>query len=177
MSSEQQKRRKILILSALRFVGDASRLPGVERIAIIGSICTTKPNPKDIDLLVTTTSSVDMAKLAKLGRRLKGKSQSINCGADIFVVDATGNYLGRTCRWSDCRTGIRMSCEALNCGRIQYLYDDTQNIRLDRKQILDPPVVVYPSLVVRTNIPKDLREQIISEFGHSDGCAPSRHSE
>jgi predicted nucleotidyltransferase len=38
---------------ALRFIRTASTIPGVRRIALMGSIVTEKLNPKDIDLLVT----------------------------------------------------------------------------------------------------------------------------
>jgi hypothetical protein len=44
--------RSLLIDSASQFTRQASRLPGVIRIALIGSLPTPKPNPKDADVLV-----------------------------------------------------------------------------------------------------------------------------
>jgi len=106
--------REHLISAGLDFVVAISQMPGVERVALVGSICTTKPNPKDVDILVTISPSVDMEKLATLGRKLKGKMQGIGSGADIFLADLDGQYLGRTCSWKECLP--RVSCEALNCG-------------------------------------------------------------
>jgi predicted nucleotidyltransferase len=34
-----------------RFVVAARQIPSVRRIVLVGSIVTTKPNPKDIDVL------------------------------------------------------------------------------------------------------------------------------
>jgi hypothetical protein len=57
------------------------------RIALFGSLVTDKPVPKDADVLVTIDATMDLASLARLGRRLKGAAQTINLGADIFLAD------------------------------------------------------------------------------------------
>ena len=62
--------RDRLLDGAARFVRAAAGIPGVRRIALIGSIVTDKPNPKDIDLLVTVTHDADLAPLALCARRL-----------------------------------------------------------------------------------------------------------
>jgi len=77
----------------------ASRLPGVLRIALIGSLTTDEPDPKDADLLVTVADDADLAPLATLGRKLQGHAQSFNRGGEVFLADPRGNYLGRTCPW------------------------------------------------------------------------------
>jgi hypothetical protein len=64
--------RARLIAEILAFVRAASRLPGVIRIALIGSLTTDEPDPKDADLLVTLTNEADLAPLARLGRQLQG---------------------------------------------------------------------------------------------------------
>ena len=56
---------------------------------------TAKAIPKDVDLLVTIERTMDLTQLARAGRRLKGLAQTINLGADIFLADTTGHYLGR----------------------------------------------------------------------------------
>jgi predicted nucleotidyltransferase len=152
--------REHLISAGLDFAAAVSQMPGVERIALVGSICTTKPNPKDIDVLVTITPSVDMEKLATLGRKLKGKMQGIGSGADIFLADLEGRYLGRTCRWKECRP--RGRCEALNCGA--YLYDDLQCLTLDREFIANPPIVLHPRVIVRGVLPEDLMDEAKKRF-------------
>lgn len=99
------------------FVTEAAKLSGVRRIALLGSITTEKKNPKDIDFLVTVDDVVDLEPLARLGRKLKGRTQQFNHGADIFLADPSGCYLGRTCSWVRCGPGIRRSCDAQHCGR------------------------------------------------------------
>jgi hypothetical protein len=51
-----------------------------ERISLLGSLVTAKAIPKDVDLLVTIDSMMDLTQLAQAGRRLMGSIQSINLG-------------------------------------------------------------------------------------------------
>ena len=99
------------------FVQNAAKLDGVRRIALLGSITTDKKDPKDIDFLLTVRDDADLEPLARLGRKLKGRTQQFGHGAGIFLADPQGKYIGRTCQWQECRAGIRLSCDALNCGR------------------------------------------------------------
>ena len=75
--------RDWLLKESVRFVHEAQRVPGVRRIALLGSITTPKPVPKDIDFLVTVTDSCDLAVLAVRSRGLKGRLQAHNLTADI----------------------------------------------------------------------------------------------
>jgi len=61
----------------------------------MGSLATSGAIPKDADVLVTTNGTMDLGELARAGRRLKGSAQAINLGADNFLADVTGRYLGR----------------------------------------------------------------------------------
>jgi hypothetical protein len=79
--------RAFLIAEVRAFVSDACRLAGITRIALIGSLTTEKLEPKDADLLVTVTDDADLEPLARLGRRLQGRAQSINRGGDISIDD------------------------------------------------------------------------------------------
>lgn len=158
-------RRETLISAALEFAANACRVRGVVRIALVGSITTKKPHPKDVDVLVTITDSADIEALAKRGRQLKGKMQAVESGADIFLADIDGNYIGRTCRWKDCRPGLRQACEADSCGRVQYLYDDLRNVSLPRKVTEHPPVVLYPELAISKDLPDDLLRAIARSLG------------
>ena len=122
MNPEGHRRQ---LLEGLReFVTAARRIEGVRRISVLGSMLTTKADPKDVDLLLVVTDDADLTPLAKCGRRLKGHAQSINRGADVFLADERGQYIGRTCHWRDCRPGIRASCDARHCGQRPYLHDD-----------------------------------------------------
>src|SRR5947208_3492897 len=103
------------LLDALRqFVAAVRQIAGVRRIAALGSIVTTKPDPKDIDVLVVVADDADLTALATYSRRLQGQAQSFNRGADVFLADERGTYIGRTCHWWDCRPGVRRSrCPSL----------------------------------------------------------------
>ena len=89
----------------LRFVERARNCPGVRRIALVGSLIGDKHNPKDADVLVTVDDDADLACLATAGRGLKGRAQSRNKGADVFLADPSGTYIGRICHWRECRPG------------------------------------------------------------------------
>jgi hypothetical protein len=80
-------KRARLIAEVLPFVRAASRLPGVLRIALIGSLTTDEPNPKDADMLVTVTDDADLAPVAKLGRKLQGHAQGFNRGGEVSEED------------------------------------------------------------------------------------------
>ena len=50
---------------------------------------------------------MELTELARISRQLVGSAQTINLGADIFLADATGRYLGRVCRYRECRPTTR----------------------------------------------------------------------
>jgi hypothetical protein len=156
--------REHLISAGLDFAENVSQMQGVERIALVGSICTTKPNPKDVDILVTISPSVDMERLATFGRKLKGKMQGIGSGADIFLADPDGRYLGRTCSWKECH--YRGSCEGLHCGPESYLCDDLHILNLDPGLIVNPKIVLHPEIVIRGELPEDLMNAVKTRFGN-----------
>jgi len=78
--------RERFLDEAARFVRAASAIPGVRRIAMIGSIVTDKPNPKDIDLLLTVTDEADLAPLALCARRLRQVGDRICSGLRTCLV-------------------------------------------------------------------------------------------
>jgi predicted nucleotidyltransferase len=161
MSKENLVRSKLLT-AVHEFLRSASRLSGVRRIALIGSLTTVKTNPKDADVLVTVAEEMDLTQLAKLGRRLKGSAQQINHGADIFIANPNGQYIGRTCHWKDCRPGVRVSCDARNCGLRPFLHDDLDTICLDSHLIAAPPMELWPQVIERSPAPPDVRETLLS---------------
>jgi predicted nucleotidyltransferase len=158
--------RERFLDEAARFVRAAGAIPGIRRIAVIGSIVTDKPDPKDIDLLVTVTDDADLAPLASCARRLQGRLQGLNHTADVFLADERGRYLGRTCHWRDCRPGIRRACDALNCGRREYLHDDLSTITLDTATIAAARVQVWPRVKRYGPVPADV-ERFLEALQHA----------
>jgi len=155
-----QPLRQFLLHEVKRFVQSASQIKGVLRIALVGSLVTDKPQPKDADLLVTIDQDNDIDSLAAAGRRLKGRGQSRGSGADIFLCGPQGDYLGRTCSFRECHP--RVSCSGYQCGLGTRICDDLDIICLEHGLIREPPLELWPNVVRRTTIPADV-ERIVLE--------------
>jgi hypothetical protein len=156
--------RSFLLSEVLRFVECACACPGVRRIALVGSLASDKENPKDADVLVTVEDTADLTALAAAGRKLKGRAQSRNKGADVFLADPSGNYIGRTCHWRVCHPGVRASCDARHCGRRAFLHDDLDAIMLDAALIHMPPLELWPAIVRRAQLPSDVETQLVQRL-------------
>src|SRR5258705_4287081 len=158
MNAASEGHRQQLLDGVRRFVTSVRQLAGVKSIAFVGSIVTTKPDPKDIDVLVVVADDADLTPLATASLRLQGHAQSFNRGADVFLADERGTYIGRACHWKDCRPGVRRSCDALHCGRRPYLHDDLDAIRLNSSLVLAPPVTLWPHIERHGQVPPDLAD-------------------
>ena len=154
--------RRPLILGVLSFVRAIRDCPGVLRVALLGSLTTTKAIPKDADVLVTIDGAEALPRLARAGRRLKGSAQTMNLGADIFLADELGRYIGRICHYRECFP--RAACRAQNCGRREHLNDDLQVVTLAHELIAAPPVTLWPNVVRRVTVPPDVEELLLSEL-------------
>ncbi len=159
-----------LIEEAFGFVTKAQTIPGVTRVALIGSLTTDKPNPKDVDLLVSVTDEANLAPLAALGRKLQGHTMSFGSGGEVFLANPQGQYIGRTCPWKVCKPGVRLRCDALHCGRRPYLHDDLEAIRLSEELIMTPPIELWPHLVLRVSVPKDVEKCLILPLRQDEGA-------
>jgi hypothetical protein len=149
--------RPHLLGAVLAFVRAARSTPGVRRIALLGSLATDKPVPKDADVLVTIDAAMDLVPLAHLGRRLKGTAQRINLGADIFLADEAGR-----CHYRECRP--RVACRALSCGLRQHLSDDLQIVTLSPTLISAPPIDLWPRFVARCAVPSDTHALLMAKL-------------
>jgi hypothetical protein len=154
--------RPHLLRAVLTFVRSARSTPGLLRIALLGSLATDNPVPKDADVLVSTDANVDLAPLARLGRRLQGTAQTINLGADIFLADTAGHYLGRICHYRECHP--RVACRALRCGRQQHLNDDLQIVTLSPTLVSAPPIDLWPRIVARCAVPTDTHALLVAKL-------------
>ena len=160
MTENQPQPRDSLLAAALWFVETAVRVSGVQCIALIGSIVTDRQSPKDVDFMLYIADDADLAPLAAIARRLQGRLQSQNRGADVFLADERLRYLGRTCPWKVCGPGVRASCDALHCGCRPYLHDDLAALRLPDSLIAAPPVELWPVVVHRCKAPADVEEMV-----------------
>ncbi|MBK7908291.1 MAG: hypothetical protein IPJ78_17260 [Gemmatimonadetes bacterium] len=157
--------RTALLGYAGAFAAEARALSGVVRIALLGSILTEKPDPKDIDLLVIVSESCDLERLAMMARRVKGRAQSLGRGADVFLGAENGTYLGRACSWRDCRPGVRKACDANHCGRRPFLHDDLQTITLPTELVREPPLELFPHVLARRALPADVAKWLAELAG------------
>lgn len=148
--------RPFLIGEVFRFIDAIRSIAGIDKIALVGSLTTDKPDPKDVDILVTVADDLDLTALATESRRLKGRAQTRNRGADIFLANLSGQYMGRICHWRECAPGIRLSCDAQHCGRRQYLHDDLDAVTLSNQLVAKPPILVWPRVECSTRVAADL---------------------
>jgi hypothetical protein len=154
--------RRPLLLAVLAFVLAARACPDVQRISLLGSILTAKVIPKDVDVLVTIDAAMDLTVLARSGRRLMGQAQTINLGADIFLADTTGRYLGRICHFRECHP--RVLCHAQHCGQRDHLNDDLHIVTLSPELIASPPVELWPKVIRRLSVPADVEEALLNKL-------------
>jgi hypothetical protein len=154
--------RRHLLEAVLAFVRAARSTSGVRRIALLGSLTTDKPVPKDADVLVTIAAAMNLDPLARLGRRLKGTAQTINLGADIFLADEAGRYMGRICHYRECHP--RAACRALSCGLRQHLNDDLQIVTLSPTLVTAPPIDLWPRVVARCAVPADTQALLVARL-------------
>ena len=150
----EPSRRPELLSAGLDFVRAAIKIPGVRQVSLIGSICTNRSKPKDIDFLVVIADDIAFEALATVGRRLKGTTQRVNRGADIFLVNDRGEYIGRVCHYRECWP--RRACQALHCGMVPHLNDDLEALRLSSDIIEAPPLTVWPTVERRCHLPADV---------------------
>jgi predicted nucleotidyltransferase len=180
MTDSDSSIREFLLSEVLRFVERARTCPGVRRIALVGSLARDKDNPKDADVLVTVDDDADLTSLATAGRRLKGRAQSRNSGADIFLANPSGKYVGRTCHWRECRPGIRAACDARHCGRRAFLHDDLDAVTLDAPLVEAPPLELWPKVVRRVELPSDVEAQLVNPIeafrAHNEALTGRGHS-
>ncbi|ABD06658.1 hypothetical protein RPB_1950 [Rhodopseudomonas palustris HaA2] len=154
--------RPVLLAAARDFVRAAAQIEGVRRIALIGSLVTDKPAPKDIDLLVTIDAAMDLDDLARTGRQMQGKANRVNLGGEVFLAGDDGVYLGRICHYRECHT--RMLCRAQHCGARNHLNDDLHDVTLSPQLIAEPPLELWPKLIRRTELPADVEAILIAEL-------------
>ena len=160
--------RTQLLTAALPFLLTASRMAGVKRIALFGSLTTSKAAPKDLDLLLTVENDMDLAPLATAGRKLQGRVSTLthgNFGADLFLSTPRHRYLGRLCQHKEC-PGWRRSCAATHCGVRPYLRDDVQVVTLERALIVAPPLELWPRVVAHVVIPADVEQTLLTPLVH-----------
>ena len=163
--------RATLLDLTREFVLVARRTPGVLRIAILGSLLTAKPRPKDADVLVTITDGIDLGALAQLGRRLKGSAQAkLNSGADVFLANRSAQYIGRICHYRTCHP--RVLCRARQCGAVPHLADDLDVVNLSPELVVTPPLELFPEIVARVPLPSDVERLLVAplrQSGAADG--------
>lgn len=156
MEPIEQDTRAFLIAEVFRFIERIVGTPGVKRIAMLGSLLSSKDNPKDLDILITIDTEINLTALAKSARRLKGIAQSKNKGADLFLANSVGQYIGRICHWSRCGPRFRVTCDARNCGLREYLHDDLDDLNLDPLLVKEPPLEIWPTVVYRQSVASNL---------------------
>jgi len=143
------------LLAAVRwFLERIPEVPGVERVELVGSLATDKPDPKDLDLLVTVGAGADLTELAALGRKVLGRRKTGTWGADLFVVE-DGRCLGRTCNYREPHPRVR-------CGRCRcvperpFLCDTSGAFTVDVGALTGSGVLLWPQFQAAKDVPGDV---------------------
>jgi len=155
----------------------ACRISGVKRIALFGSLTTSRADPKDIDLLLTVENDADLAPMATAGRKLQGRVTTLthgSYGADLFLTTPRHRYIGRLCQHKECGDW-RRNCPATHCGARPYLRDDLQVVRLERALIVAPPLELWPEVIAHVTIPQDVEQILLTPLIHELGLQRSTH--
>ena len=151
--------RSVILDCAQWFVGEIKKLDGIKRVALIGSICTDKKNPRDIDILITIHEGTDIKRIATLKRKLQGRIQRGSLGADVFLVE-NGQYIGRPCQYKE--PWVRVVCASdknvCSLGR-PFLCDTSQNFQLSKDVVDNPPIILWPEARADIEIPCDIKER------------------
>jgi len=164
--------RTHLLAGVLAFTQATCRVPGVTRLALIGSLATDQPEPQDADMLVTVADDADLTLLAAEGRKLLGHAESRYRGADVFLANPGGDYLGRLCASKRCGPGARAICDALHCGRRPYLRDDLDAVRVPPSLIAAPPIELWPQVVTRVTVPADVEAGVLAPLRQQQAQPP-----
>lgn len=86
----------------------------------------------------------------------------MNLGADIFLADEGGRYIGRICHYRQCFP--RIACLAEHCGRREHLNDDLHVVTLSKELIAVPPVTLWPQVVRNSAVPHDVEALLLTEL-------------
>ena len=142
-------------------------IPAVSRIALFGSIASSPRTestrwrarrghfhePKDVDIAVWLDAPIELERLRLLRSRavnLLWEEREVGVAhhqVDVFLLDATGTYLGRLCCFNQCPKH-KPECRAANCGKVPFLrqHDEfvlhADSLRPERIRILydrEPP--------------------------------------
>jgi hypothetical protein len=105
---------------------------------------------------------MELTELARISRQLMGSAQTINLGADIFLADATGRYLGRICHYRECHPRVR--CLAQHCGQKDHLNDDLHVVTLSQELITSSSVDLWPKVARRVAVPADVENLLLTKL-------------
>jgi len=98
------------------FVLKIRELPGVEEVALAGSVASDDKYPRDCDIAVVISDFSDIDKIAKAARQMSSVFQNW----DVFVFDPHRNYRGQICYRKDC-PGTSVDCYVPGCGDIPHI--------------------------------------------------------
>jgi predicted nucleotidyltransferase len=136
-----------------------ARVPTVRRVVLFGSVASLPRiesrrrrgrlhEPKDVDLAVWLDAATDLDQLRKLSAHaLHRLWQEKEIGVahhqvDIFLLDASGDYIGRLCHFNQCPKH-KPECRVAGCGTVLFLqqhdgfiFDRTEALHPDGVQLL-----------------------------------------
>ncbi|MEO7273831.1 MAG: hypothetical protein ABI211_17675 [Vicinamibacterales bacterium] len=142
-------------------------IPTVSRVALFGSIASSPTTecthararrshfhePKDVDIAVWLDAPTELERLRLLRSHAVNQlweERAVGVAhhqVDVFLLDATGTYLGRLCCFNQCPKH-KPECSAVKCGKVPFLrqHDEfvlhADSLRSERIRVLydrEPP--------------------------------------
>jgi predicted nucleotidyltransferase len=131
-------------------------VPTVRRVVLFGSVASLPRiesrgrrgrlhEPKDVDLAVWLDAGTDLDQLRKLTAHVLHRLwQEKEIGVahhqvDIFLLDASGDYIGRLCHFNRCPKH-KPECRVAGCGMVPFLQQHDGFV-FDRREALHPDSV------------------------------------
>ena len=149
--------RRALLLAVCSFVRAARICPGVLRIALIGSLVTNKPIPKDADVLVTIDDTTDLTGLARAASAPQGVCSN-HQPSSLMRLGVTSDA------FASIASAIRAWHASPSIADAAPTSTMTHVVTLSKELLAAPPIDLWPDVVRRLKVPPDVEALLLTEL-------------
>ena len=149
--------RRALLLAVCSFVRAARICPGVRRIALMGSLVTNKPIPKDADVLVTIDDTTDLTGLARAASAPQGVCSN-HQPSSLMRLGVTSDA------FASIASAIRAWHASPSIADAAPTSTMTHVVTLSKELLAAPPIDLWPDVVRRLKVPPDVDALLLTEL-------------
>ena len=149
--------RRALLLAVCSFVRAARICPGVLRIALMGSLVTNKPIPKDADVLVTIDDTTDLTGLARAASAPQGVCSN-HQPSSLMRLGVTSDA------FASIASAIRAWHASPSIADAAPTSTMTHVVTLSKELLAAPPIDLWPDVVPRVKVPPDVEALLLTEL-------------